>query len=196
MPTSAPPPSLVPPAPTSFLRGTGLPRILEIKRTLTGREQRFECRVLHTDGPHLVALFVSPEGRHVHGLDLPPGTVTFGHFWSDRPYNVYHWLDAPSGLTIGAYVNLAAETRIERDRLEWLDLVVDILTLPGSPPRVLDEDELPADATPAVRASIAEARRAVLDGMPELLDELERFRARLWPLVSAAETTVAVAGTP
>ena len=31
---------------------------------------------------------------HVHGVDLPAGTVSFGHFWTDRFYNVYHWLDA------------------------------------------------------------------------------------------------------
>ena len=185
-PPTTPAPSLPAPAP-----GSRLPRILEIKRTLRGGETRYECHVLHRDGAQLVVLFVATNAMHVHGVELPSGTVTFGHFWSDRPYNVYHWLDPASGRTIGAYVNLSADTHIERERLEWLDLVVDVLALPGACPRLLDEDEIPADATPALRARIAEVGRVVLDGLPDLLAELEGFRARLWPLVSASKGTVA-----
>jgi len=159
----------------------GLPRVLEIKRTLAGAEQRFECGRLYEDGAHLAVLFVAPGPMRVHGVALPAGTVTFGHFWSDRPYNVYHWLDPVSGRSLGAYVNLAAETLIQADRLEWLDLIVDVLVIPGQSPRVLDEDEIPADAAPALVARIEAARQAVLDGMPRILDDLERFRARLWP---------------
>ena len=158
-----------------------LPRVLEIKRTLAGTEQRFECGRLHVEGPHLAVLFVARAPMRVHGVALPAGTVTFGHFWRDRAYNVYHWLDPVSGHSLGAYINLAAETRIEDDRLEWLDLIVDVLVPPGQAPRVLDEDEIPADAPPALLARIAAARRAVLDGLPQILDELERLRARLWP---------------
>lgn len=161
----------------------GLPRIVEVKRTLGGAEKRFECGLLHVEGPHLVVLFVSTTPMRVHGVTLRAGTLTFGHFWRERPYNVYHWLDPQTGQTIGAYINLAAETRILGDRLEWLDLIVDVLALPGEPARVLDEDEVPADASPALRAQIATARAAVLGRLPQLLDELERSRARLWPSV-------------
>jgi hypothetical protein len=159
----------------------GRPRILEIKRTLAGAEKHFECARLHLDGPHVVVLFVATTAMRVHGVALPAGTVTFGHFWGDRAYNVYHWLDPATGRSLGAYVNLSAETRLEGDRLEWLDLIVDVLALPGQAPRVLDEDEIPADASPGLLARIAAARAAVLDRLPQLLDELEQFRARHWP---------------
>lgn len=166
---------------SSTSNSSALPGILEIKRTLSGREKRFECRVLHAAGDHLVVLFIAPEAMHVHGVDLPAGTVTFGHFWRDRPYNVYHWLDRTTGRPIGAYVNLSDDTRIDGERLEWLDLVIDILALPGAPARVLDEDEIPPDASLELRARIARAQAVALEGLPALLDELERHRARLWP---------------
>ena len=162
-------------------RLAGLPPILEIKRTPAGAEKHFECARLHLDGPHVVLLFVATTPMRVHGVALPAGTVTFGHFWSDRAYNVYHWLDPVTGLSLGVYVNLSAETRLSGDRLEWLDLIVDVLAVPGQAPRVLDEDEIPADAPPDLRARIAAARAQVLDGLPRLLDELEQFRARHWP---------------
>ena len=46
---------------------------------------------------------------HVHGVELPAGTVSFGHFWADRHYNAYHWLDGPrtrpSGFTSTSATN-------------------------------------------------------------------------------------------
>ena len=157
-----------------------LPRILELKRTLFGREKCFDCQVLSTQGAHLIVLFVALEAMQVHDLTLPPRTVTFGHFWGDRPYNVYHWLDGATGRTLGFYVNLSRDTHIEIDRLEWLDLVVDVLVLPNHPPRILDEDEIPADATPDLLREIADAKATVLAELPTLLDDLERDRDRWW----------------
>jgi hypothetical protein len=162
-----------------------LPYIREIKRTLTGSEKRFDCRALSAHDGYLIVLFVAAEAMHVHGVDLPAGTVTFGHFWRDRPYNVYHWLHATTGRTLGCYVNLSQDTIIDDDRLEWLDLAVDVLALPGVPPRVLDEDEIPADASPQVRQVIAVALARVLADLPALQEQLESQRTRLWPTVAA-----------
>jgi len=162
-----------------------LPPIREIKRTLSGSEKRFDCRALSADEGYLIVLFVAPEAMHVHGVNLPAGTVTFGHFWRDRPYNVYHWLDAATGGTLGCYVNLAHDTIVNDGRLEWLDLAVDLLALPGAPPRVLDEDEIPEDAGPQLRRQIAAALAMVLADLPALREQLEIERDRLWPLAVA-----------
>ncbi len=161
-----------------------LRRITELKRTLLGREKRFDCAVLRHNGSHIVVLFVATEAMHVHGIDLPAGTVTFGHFWTDRPYNVYHWLNPESGATMDHYVNLSADTRLSEGLLEWLDLIVDILIVPGHPPAILDEDEVPADADSALRGRIAEATEAVLRHPERWLAELERDRSVLWPSIS------------
>ena len=160
-----------------------LPRILELKRTLSGKEKRFPCQVLARDGGHLIVLFVSPDAMNVHGVSLPAGTMTFGHFWEDRPYNVYHWLRPADGATIGVYCNLSDETRVEGDTLSWLDLIVDVLVLPQQPPVVLDEDELPEDAPIALRERIARAQETLFAALPRLLDDLEASRRALWPAV-------------
>jgi hypothetical protein len=162
-----------------------LPSILEVKRTLGGVEKRFACSVLRRQGAHLVVLFVAPAAMNVHGVALPAGTVTFGHFWTDRPYNVYHWLEAAGGETIGYYFNLAADTRFDETRLDWTDLAVDVLALPGRAPVVLDEDEIPGDASADLLRRIALAKAAVLRDPPALLAELEQARNALWPLLGA-----------
>lgn len=162
-----------------------LPRITEVKRKLLGGEKRFNCRVLERDGAHLVVLFVASVPMQVQGVSLPAGTVTFGHFWTDRPYNVYHWLDQRDGATIGYYLNLADETRIKEGLLEWLDLVVDILVLPNDAPLILDEDEIPAAADATLRERIDRARVTALNDLPATIILLERFREKRWPLREA-----------
>ena len=108
--------------------------VLEVKRTLAGVEKRFECRLVEGDANRVVVIWISPAPMHVHGVDLPAGTISFGHFWTDRFYNVYHWLDA-GGQTLGIYFNIADDTRIAPGLLAWRDLTVDVLATPVGAPR-------------------------------------------------------------
>jgi predicted RNA-binding protein associated with RNAse of E/G family len=157
-----------------------LPEILEVKRTLAGARKQFRCRRLACAPGAVTVLFVSDRPYVVGGLTLATGTVTFGHFWEDRPYNVYHWLD-PDGRTLAHYFNLADGTRIQPDTLAWLDLAIDVLVRPGIPPQVLDEHELPADLDPRLRVAVDAARAAVLADHPAVIAALEARADELWP---------------
>jgi uncharacterized protein DUF402 len=156
--------------------------ILEIKHTLDGREKRFDCRLLSraADGRHAAVLWVAPAPMHVHGVDLPAGTVSVGHFWTDRHYNVYHWLE-PGGKTLGYYFNICDETRITAEVIDWRDLIVDVLALPAGRLDVLDEHELPAELPPGAAAHIAEGTRAILDRPEALLAEIEAASRAVLP---------------
>lgn len=151
-----------------------LPAVLEIKRTLDGREKRFDCRLLTlaADRRHASVLWVAPAPMHVHGVDLPAGTVSVGHFWTDRHYNVYHWLGR-TGETLGYYFNICDQTRIDSAVIDWRDLTVDVLALPSGRLDVLDEDELPAELPADVAAHIAAGKRAILDAPAAVMDEIE-----------------------
>jgi len=151
----------------------GLAPVLELKRTLDGREKTFRCQLIDGDRDHAVLLFISSSPMHVHGVDLPAGTVTFGHFWTGRFYNVYHWMDRRRA-TIGFYFNLSDETVIGDGRIEWRDLTLDVLALPSGRIEVLDEDELPSDLDATTRAHIGEGRQAILADPLSLMDEIER----------------------
>ena len=159
-----------------------LPAVLELKRTLDGREQRFACRLIEGDRRHAVLLFIAAAHMHVHGVDLPAGTVTFGHFWTDRLYNVYHWLDR-RGDTIAFYFNLSDSTTIGEGRLEWRDLVLDVLASPAGRVEVLDEDELPADLDQELRARIELGKRSILGAPQRLTAEIEQRSRALYPRV-------------
>ncbi len=158
--------------------------VLEIKRLLAGGEKRFTCQRLAGDDRHAVVLWVAPGPMHVHGVDLPGGTISFGHFWSDRFYNAYHWL-TPDGQTLGYYFNICDQTRMGAERIEWRDLILDVLVLPGGAPQLLDEDELAAHGSvaPDAAAHIAAGRATLLADTAAVTAEIEAASRALFPLV-------------
>jgi hypothetical protein len=156
--------------------------VVEIKRTLAGGEKRFHCWRLAGGASHAVLLWIAPGPMHVHGIDLPAGTISFGHFWTDRFYNVYHWLDAERR-TIGFYFNIADRTRIAEAELEWRDLVIDVLATPAGRLDLLDEDELPAVVEPEAAAHIAAGKAAVLGAPAVVMAEIEAASRALFSLV-------------
>jgi predicted RNA-binding protein associated with RNAse of E/G family len=81
--------------------------------------------------------------------------VTIAHYWADRPYNVYHWIDR--GRTVAYYCNVVDSTSIAPDLVSYVDLVVDVLIDPKGNALVLDEDELPTDLAPPLRLTVARA---------------------------------------
>lgn len=156
-----------------------LPTLLEIKTTLDGRRKEFRCRLLEREPDSAVVLFVSDRAYQVADLALPAGTITFGHFWTLRPYNAYHWL-SPEGATLAHYYNLATSTEIEDATLRWRDLAIDVLVRPGAPAEILDEHEVPATIDPSVRAVIDAASRATLSDLASTGRALETAADRLW----------------
>ena len=159
--------------------------VVEIKQTLAGGEKRFDCLRLAGGAEHAVLLWIAPAPMQVHGVELPAGTISFGHFWTERFYNVYHWLDA-DGRTLGFYFNLADRTRIAAAELAWRDLVVDVLATPDGRLDLLDEDELPAVLEPEVAAHIAAGKAAILDAPAVVMAEIEATSRALFSLAFPA----------
>lgn len=163
-----------------FVKNAPFPEITETKSTLAGSKETFLCRLIERTSDHAVVLFISSAPTVVGGIMLPTGTITFGYFWPNRPYNVYHWL-SPAGITIGHYFNLADSTRIEPGHIDWRDLVVDVLVLPGRAPEILDMNELPADLALDLKKFIAQGTNKITAGAGALVSEIESATRALWP---------------
>ena len=125
-------------------------------------------------GRHAIVRYVTDRDRTLEGSDLVlrAGTVTIGHFWVDRPYNVYHWLERER--TIAFYVNIATDTTIDDAAVSYTDLVVDVLLRPSGAIEVLDEDELPPTLEPRYRLAIAKALEVCITDPRHLIAEIER----------------------
>ncbi len=150
-------------------------RIIERKTRLDGSTEDYLCErlILEVDH-HAVLRYVMQREMNIDGTDvtLRSGHVTVSHYWIDRPYNVYHWLDGDR--TIAYYCNVVADTTIRDDLVAYTDLVVDVLMRPSGETLVLDEEELPPDLAPARRAVIARALDTITSGPRRLIAEIER----------------------
>jgi len=149
--------------------------ITERKTRLDGSVVEYDCEPLVVEeGRRAVVRYVTERDRVIEGTDLVlrKGTVTIGHFWTDRPYNVYHWLDG--GRTVAFYVNIATDTTIEPALIAYLDLVVDVLIRPSGALEVLDEEDLPTSIEPRYRLAIAKALETTVTEGRRLTAEIER----------------------
>lgn len=145
--------------------------VLEVKRTLRGGVHTFPCRAVELTADRAVLLYTLPSAARVADLTLPPGTLTIGYYWIDRPYNVYHWIDS-QGTTLAYYFNLSGPVTFTPDTVEWEDLEVDVLVTSDGRARVLDEDRLPESAAGRL-PEIARARDRVLREFPRVIREVE-----------------------
>ena len=149
--------------------------ITERKTRLDGSVVDYSCEALIVEpGQRAVVRYVAERDRPLAGTDflLRKGTVTIGHFWTDRPYNIYHWLY--EGHTVGLYVSIAADTTIDDATIGYTDLVVDVLIRPSGAIEVLDEDELPPSIEPRYRLAIAKAIETCVTEGRRLSAEIER----------------------
>jgi len=149
--------------------------IIERKTRLDGSVSEYRCErlSLEIDRRAVLRYVLDREWAIADsGVILHPGQITIAHYWSDRPYNVYHWLDGTR--TIAYYCNVASDTIIREDVVAYTDLVVDVLLRPSGETIVLDEEELPPDLAPARRVHIARALETIAAGPRRLVAEIER----------------------
>jgi predicted RNA-binding protein associated with RNAse of E/G family len=147
--------------------------VVERKTRFDGTVEEFACRGLLVEpGKRAVIRYDFERDWTVSGIRLPKGGYTAGHFWSDRPYNVYHWLDA--GRTLGFYFNVGLVDEISETQVVWRDLIIDVLVKPDGAIDILDEDEVPADLPAEHRRTIAQALEQIVTNPKRLVAEIER----------------------
>jgi len=152
--------------------------ITERKTRFDGSVQEFACRALLVEpGKHAVIRYDLTRDWHVGGMVFPKGGYTAGHFWMDRPYNVYHWL--VDGRTLAYYFNVGIVDEITDAHVAWRDLIIDVLIKPDGAIDILDEDELPVDLPSADRGTIARALEQIVTNPKRLVAEIERASQEL-----------------
>jgi predicted RNA-binding protein associated with RNAse of E/G family len=149
-------------------------RIVEVKRTLHGKVIRYPAEPLVVEeGQRAVLLYRIDVAEAIAGgrITLAAGTLSFGYFWFDRPYNVYHFNYA--GETLVYYVNIGRFRSLSETELVWDDYAVDILLSPDGAVEILDEDEVPETIDDSIQAFITEGKLRVLAELDTIIDSVE-----------------------
>jgi predicted RNA-binding protein associated with RNAse of E/G family len=150
-------------------------RMTERKIRLDGTTEDFLCeRLLMEPGKRAVLRYELDRDWHVGGMIVvPKGSVTIAHYWTDRPYNVYHWVSRDRR-TIAYYCNVVASTLIAERLVSYEDLVVDVLIETSGAATVLDEEDLPPDLPSPRRAMVNRALEDLTSNGRRIAAEMER----------------------
>ncbi len=140
----------------------GLPQCREIKYHYSGKVSEAECWRVHLEQGMAVLKYYFRTEWQVDELSLGPPMYTYAFYWEDRPYNLYLWYRADGSLD-AAYFNVVDSVSAGRERVEYRDLIVDVLLYPDGTQTVLDRHELPdgmsAELMEYIEAGQAEIQR-------------------------------------
>jgi uncharacterized protein len=131
-----------------------------IKQDLEGRETwRYEGRILER-GENFVYLeaWFNREDTPFHGIILKRDDRFVETFYSDRWYNIFEIYDREDGQLKGWYCNIGFPAKLDREKISYIDLALDLLVYPDGRQLVLDEDEFnELDLTQQARRKACEA---------------------------------------
>ena len=104
-----------------------------------------------------------------------PGDRFIEYYYTNRWYNIFD-IATPDGMRKGWYCNIAEPAVIFVDRIEQVDLLLDVWVDPTGKPLVLDEDEFTSDNT-----LTDQQRDGAQQGLHELLEMIAAQREPFTP---------------
>ena len=142
--------------------------ITVIKLSPSGEEKtRYPAEVVErfNNGVRLQAFWRNPV-KDLGYIRFEPGDRFTEYFYADRWFNIFD-ISSAQGVRKGWYCNVAAPAVVLADRIEQIDLYLDVWVDPQGRPLILDEDEFEADTT-----LTAEQRRGARQGLHDLLERI------------------------
>ena len=117
--------------------------ITEIKHHLNKPTERYVCDVLDRGRGWVSVSYTAERDYRLPTLTVPAGSRTIARYEQGRPY--VRWdMSAPDGRPLGRLFHLCRDLTVSEDRVEYVDMLLDVWVWPDGRPEVLDDDELEA----------------------------------------------------
>src|SRR5579863_7152727 len=125
-----------------------VPMVTVVKRNPRGEEQtRYSGDIVKQNAQHVIVQAVWTRKRHDLGyVVFEPGDHFTEYYYTRRWYNIFD-IATEDGTRKGWYCNVAEPAVILPERIEQVDLLLDVWVDPDGTSLVLDEDEFAADMT-------------------------------------------------
>ena len=153
--------------------------ILEIKRHLNKPDEHYFCSLLQSGEDDMVLKYVSKRSAKLGNVLFESGSTTYAYYKTGTgfvPWKMY----GPDGHLRGYLFHICRDLRVNQDRVEYLDLLLDIWISPEGSITVLDRDELEACAAKGLvderdLSWIAHYEEAIEKGWKEIILSLQGF---------------------
>lgn len=131
----------------------------ECRSHAAGHVSYFHCAVLQRAEGRLLLEYRSWREGRVKGTPVPAGSRTLAAYREGADHVPWRVV-GPGGDILLDLVHLAAEVRIERDRVRYRDMLLDVIRVAGGAVEIIDQEDLAqAEAAGWVTPADAEAVR-------------------------------------
>ena len=154
-------------------------KILEVKRHLNKPDESYFCDLLERDEDYIALKYVSDRPGQVGNVRFEIGSVTYAYYRTGAGYVLWKMVGADSKLK-GYLFHICRDLKVEADRVEYLDLLLDVWIDPKGRLTILDRDEVEECVAKGVlsendtawiqrleREIVADWRRLIAENMKE-----------------------------
>lgn len=115
------------------------PPFVEKKAKIDGSVREYPCTAALREPGMVVVRYLMRGGGPIPGtaIQVPPGSTSFGFFWSTKPYNLYRMVDS-HGEPFAHRFDAVADVAIGTHEVSYRDLVIDWWALPDE--TLIEED--------------------------------------------------------
>lgn len=111
----------------------------------------------------IIQAYWSQPAKNLGYASFEPGDRFIEYYYTDRWYNIFD-IASKQGVRKGWYCNIAEPAMLFEDRIEQVDLLLDVWVSPEGETLILDEDEFATDTT-----LTAQQRNGAQQALQELL---------------------------
>lgn len=157
----------------------GARQILEVKRHLNKPDQSYLCELFYRDIDRVVLKYVSDRAGRVGDVLFDPGTITYAIYRTGEGYVLWKMVD-PQGNLKGHLFHICRELQVHEDRVDYLDLLLDVWVDHDGHVTVLDRDEVDECVSKGVigqeaLARIEEQEKRIRADWNRMIAELDRL---------------------
>ena len=116
-------------------------KILEIKRHLNKPDESYLCDLLERDSDWVIVKYVSERPGRVGSVTFDAGSTTFAYYRTGMGYVIWKMLNPDKKLE-GHLFHICRDLQVGEDRVEYLDLLLDVWFDPAGQMTILDRDEV------------------------------------------------------
>ena len=129
--------------------------------------------VEHLSHGVIIQAYWSHPTKNLGYVSFEPGDRFIEYYYTDRWYNIFD-IASTQGVRKGWYCNIAEPAVLFEDRIEQVDLHLDVWVSPQGETLILDEDEFAADTTLTARQRNG-AQQALQELLQMIADKQEAF---------------------
>jgi protein associated with RNAse G/E len=116
-------------------------KILEVKRHINKPDESYECDLSRRADDYLLLKYVSDRSGSVGSVRFESGSITYAYYRTAQGYVLWRML-GPDQVLKGHLFHICRDQEVGYDRVEYLDLLLDVWVDPDGEVQILDRDEV------------------------------------------------------